>query len=220
MTSLPAELKSNPEYVKALNQFDSQNEVIRAYLEGKPAASIQELIAAASDEDRAKLWKAIGRPDSAAGYAIKMDLPKEIPSDGNLIEGFKTAAFEAGLNQAQAQSIVDYYNKQLVSTFNNQVRQYQRSMQEGERDLRSTWKDQFNENIAKTRRTAQEIFSPQTLKVLNQAGIANNPHFIQDVFNIAERTSEDTLITSETEPATKERTPGRFHYPSMESEAQ
>lgn len=216
MTALPADLKGNAQHVKALSGFDSQNDVVRAYLDGRPAVTVQELIAAASDEDKAKLWEAIGRPSSANGYSLKMDLPKDIPVEATMLEGFKQVVYDAGLNNAQAQSVVDFYNRTMVEAFNRQSRLVQRSVMEAERQLRTEWRDEYPTKIEKAKRAAQEVFSVNTMKKINSLGLGRDPDFLKDVAGISDRIFEDTLETTDTEPS-KDRTPGRFHYPSMES---
>lgn len=213
--SLPKDLKENAEYVKVLNQFDDQNGVIRAYLQGSGKTDINELVAAASDEDKAKYFKAIGRPDTPDGYALKMDLPESIPTDPAMIEGFKKVAHAAGLSPAQAQRIVDFYNKEIASAFERQTNQSRHTLEAGSKALRDDWRQAFEANIEIAKRFAKSTFSATTFNKLIESGLANDPDFVRDCFKAGERISEDTLLTSEAEPA-PERTPGRFNYPSME----
>jgi hypothetical protein len=218
MSALPKDLKDNPVTVKALSAFESQNDVIRAFLQGSGATNLQELIQAASEEDRAKYWKLRGRPESADKYALDFSaLPKDLAPNDTFAKAFRDKAFQLGLNQAEVTEFLGMYNQQSLGMFNQLRNSYVKAGREAETELRSQWHGEYEGNLEKAKRAALRFGGATLIKFLNESRLGDHPEMIRAWYNVGEATSEDSLASAQSTPAPA-RTPGQFQYPSMEGE--
>lgn len=73
----------------------------------------------ATDEDRAKFWNKLGRPEEAEKYefAVPDKMPENLPYDGDRATAFKGFAHSIGLSQSQAAELHDYFVADEVKRF-------------------------------------------------------------------------------------------------------
>ena len=113
-------------------------DALASYRELEKSVSSRVALPKADDaEGLKKLDRLLGCPETIEGYDIKT---AEV--DKPFIDGFKTAALDAGLRPEQVSKLYDWYtkhNEDLTTTFNKQVEQ-------DLDDLKTEWGAKYSEN--------------------------------------------------------------------------
>lgn len=110
--SLPDDLRANPLFESYATPQDLAKSF--AELSGRTIPTLSE---SPTNEELTGYFKAIGRPDSPDGYALKVpevqDDTLKQSMDDKFVKEFKEACFEAGLSPAQAQLQLNLWTKKL-----------------------------------------------------------------------------------------------------------
>jgi hypothetical protein len=103
----------------------------------------------ANKEEVDGFYKALGRPDSPDNYDIKLsdDIPPEL-IDQNLLNGFRQKAYETGMNSAQVQAALDFYNQRQMEELEAATKE-----REVNKDvLKKMWGADFNTRLESAKR--------------------------------------------------------------------
>lgn len=192
---LPEEAAKDP----AVTKYKTPDEFYKGYKNVQEIAGKKGVIVPdenASPEDREKFFNSIGRPESADEYKFNevKDLHQAIENPEEISKGLAATFHEAGLTNAQADSL----NNQFLSLLNESAKQQeakqQEAMQATEAELRKEWGDKFDANKAMVGKVAKTMLSEEEIASLGGAeGIGNNPVFNKLVYSLASQLSEDTL---------------------------
>ena len=137
------------------------------------------------------LYTKMGRPEKPEEYDVS--LTKGVPDPYNSVGEFKQIAHEAGLNKAQAQKLMDFYNKHVVGSERDyNVNQHNECMQQ----LKDKWGADYKSRLngAKLAIKQYEESNPQAYHNLVNGPAGNNPLFIQALSDLAQNMSESDII--------------------------
>lgn len=178
----------NPEWNKDVDEsmrermgkFKDVNGLAKSYIELEAKLG-EGFKVPESDEDKAKLWAKLGRPEDANSYDL----------EGEDEIGFKTQAFEAGLSQTQLTS--------LSTWFKGIVGRHEESLGEkskvSEVKLREAWGDKFKDNMALANRALSEVYSEDLVDRLEQGGFLDDQEFVSHLYRLGKRTADDSIGT-------------------------
>lgn len=84
----------------------------------------------ATPEERDAFLNKLGRPEAADKYELKApaNMPEGLPYDGEVATGFRAAAHAAGLSQAQAAALHDWYVGMASEAYNGQAQASQEAL--------------------------------------------------------------------------------------------
>ncbi len=146
----------------------------------------------ATEAEKAAFYQALGRPEAAEKYEINP--PKELPDgltfDPALVEGFKKTAFELGLNQKQAQALVEYQANLAAAQITAQEAAMHAAYDSTIAKLTSEYGDRLPSVVAQAEK-AIDTFGVRG--VLKQHNLLNRYEIIKAMAGIGERISEAKL---------------------------
>lgn len=147
-----------------------------------------------------EVYNKLGRPETPDKY--KLDYKsKVVPIDDNAIKAFSQIAHQSGLNQKQAQSILDFYKQNSEQSLKQAQIDTETAQVQAEQQLRQEWGKQYEENINKASSIAKANMNPAILDMQLKDGrrLGDHPDIIKGFAKIAGLLSEDKVITSESE---------------------
>ena len=152
----------------------------------------------ATDEQWNEVYNKLGRPESADKYTLELKTDVA-PVDENVIKGFAQNAHKLGLNNKQAQGILEFYKQTLEGSAKEMSVNMESAQAEATNTLRSEWGKSYDENLRKASSVAQTYLEPELLDTQLRDGsrLGDNPKIIKAFANIANLLSEDKIIGTE-----------------------
>ena len=148
------------------------------------------------DEAYAKL----GRPESPDKYALdaKSDV---VPFDETAIKSFAEQSHKLGLNNKQAQGILEFYKNNMEGTAQQSKIDTETAQAQAEQQLRQEWGRDFDGKVKQAGALAKANINPEVLDMQLQDGtrIGDHPEIIKGFAKIAGMMSEDKILGTESE---------------------
>ena len=148
------------------------------------------------DEAYAKL----GRPESPDKYNfdVKSDV---VPMDESAIKSFAEQSHKLGLNNKQAEGILDFYKNNMEGTAQQSKIDTETAQSNSEQELRSEWGRDFDAKVQQAGALAKANINPEVLDMTLSNGVrlGDHPEIIKGFAKIAGMMSEDKMVTTESE---------------------
>ena len=148
------------------------------------------------DEAYAKL----GRPESPDKYALdaKSDV---VPFDDTAIKSFAEQSHKLGLNNKQAQGILEFYKNNMEGMAKQAKVDTETAQAQSTQQLRQEWGREFDTNIKKAGALAKANMNPEILDMQLKDGmrLGDHPEIIKGFAKIAGMMSEDKIVSTESE---------------------
>ena len=147
-----------------------------------------------------EVYEKLGRPESADKYAL--DAKSETVSmDENAVKSFAEQSHKLGLNNKQAQGILEFYKNNMESNMQQATVNTETAQAQAEQTLRAEWGQDFDNQVAKAGALAKANMNPEILDLQMQDGtrIGDHPEIIKGFAKIAGMLSEDKLVSTESE---------------------
>jgi hypothetical protein len=160
----------------------------------------------ATDEQWNEIYNKLGRPESPDKY--KLELKTDVaPVDENTIKGFAQNAHKLGLNNKQAQGILEYYKQTLESSAKDMQITMESAQANAANELRKEWGKSYDENIQKAASIAKTYLGSDVLDTQLKDGsrLGDNIKVIKAFANIAGLLSEDKIVGAGNDNITKAR---------------
>jgi hypothetical protein len=160
-------------------------------LRGKTGKGIMPLTAESTPTERELYYKAIGRPDTPAGY--KIEIPKDLEGhyDPAVLEEAKGALHAAGLTQEQVAAVVALDAKRLKDGLAKREAQEKADHDAAEKALRVKWGAAYDARLHVANRMIEENVAAADKPMLLEA-IGNNPAVADFLATIGKKFMEDT----------------------------
>jgi hypothetical protein len=160
-----------------------------------------------SNEDHwNEVYDKLGRPQSPDKYKfeIKSDI---VPFEETSIKQFAENAHKLGLNNKQAQGILEFYKNNVEQSAKQSQIDIETSQAQSQQQLRQEWGRAYDEKLTKAKSIAQANFSKELLNTQLKDGtvLGDNPEIIKGFANIANLLSEDKIISTESESVNQGR---------------
>ena len=156
-----------------------------------------------TDDQWNEVYGKLGRPESADKY--KLEVNSEIAQiDEGSIKSFAENAHKLGLNNKQAQGILEYYKDSMEGTAQQSRIDTETAQANAEQELRKEWGRSFDENLKKAGSVAKANMDPEILDMQLKDGtrLGDHPAVIKGFANIANLMSEDKMIGTDEDSAT------------------
>ena len=153
-----------------------------------------------TDDQWNEVYGKLGRPESADKYQLEVQ-SETAPLDESAIKQFAENAHKLGLNNKQAQGILEYYKDSMEGSVQQARVDTETAQANAEQELRKEWGRSYDENIKKAGAIAKANMSEDILNMELKDGtrIGDHPSVIKGFASIANLMSEDKLVSTESE---------------------
>ena len=147
-----------------------------------------------------EVYNKLGRPESPDKYKleVKSDV---VPLDESAIKSFAENAHQLGLNNKQAQGILEFYKNSMEGSAQQNQVDMETAQAQAEQELRKEWGSNYESNIKKAGAVAKANMDANILDMQLKDGtrLGDHPAIIKGFANIANLMSEDKLVSTESE---------------------
>jgi len=147
-----------------------------------------------------EVYNKLGRPESPDKYKleVKSDV---VPIDEGAIKSFAENAHQLGLNNKQAQGILEFYKNSMEGSAQQNQVDMETAQANAEQELRKEWGRAYEDNIKKAGAVAKANMDANILDMQLKDGtrLGDHPAIIKGFANIANLMSEDKLVSTESE---------------------
>ena len=142
----------------------------------------------------------MGRPQSFDKYTLdtKSDV---VPLDEQAIKNFQEQSFKLGLNNQQANGILDFYKNNMEAADKQAKVDAETTQAQAQQLLRQEWGREYDTNINKAKSLANANLAPEVLELQLSDGsrLGDNVDVIKGFAKIANMLSEDKILSTESE---------------------
>jgi hypothetical protein len=197
--AISQEYRSNPN----IEKFTELDALAKSYINAVSMIGTDKIPLpgkTATDEQWNEVYNKLGRPESADKYTLEFKTDVA-PVDENVIKGFAQNAHKLGLNNKQAQGILEFYKSTLEGSAKEMSVNMESAQAEAANTLRSEWGKSYDENLRKASAVAQTYLEPELLDTQLRDGsrLGDNPKIIKAFSNIANLLSEDQIVGAESD---------------------
>ena len=197
--AIPEELRNDPN----ISKFTELEALAKSYVNATRMIG-QDKVAVPNNNSTEDQWNEVydklGRPESADKYQleVKSDV---VPLDESAIKQFAENAHQLGLNNKQAQGILEFYKNSMESSAQQSKIDNETAQANAEQELRKEWGSNYENNIKKAGSIAKANMNPEVLDMELKDGtrLGDHPAIIKGFANIANLMSEDKLVSTESE---------------------
>ena len=153
-----------------------------------------------TDDQWNEVYAKLGRPESADKY--KLDVKSEaVPIEDGAIKQFAETSHKLGLNNKQAQGILEYYKSIMEGSVQQSKIDTETAQAQAEQQLRQEWGKTFDENVKKAGSIAKANLGVDVLDMQLKDGtrLGDHPEVIKGFAKIADMMSEDKIVATESE---------------------
>ena len=153
-----------------------------------------------TDDQWNEVYGKLGRPESPDKYKLEVQ-SETAPLDDTAIKQFAENAHQLGLNNKQAQGILEFYKNSMEGSIQQARVDTETAQANAEQELRKEWGRSYDENIKKAGAIAKANMSEDILNMELKDGtrIGDHPSVIKGFASIANLMSEDKLVSTESE---------------------
>ena len=156
-----------------------------------------------TDDQWNEVYGKLGRPESADKYKLEVNSETAQIDEGS-IKSFAENAHKLGLNNKQAQGILEYYKDSMEGSAQQSKIDTETAQAQSEAELRKEWGRSFDENLKKAASVAKANMNEDVLNMQLKDGtrLGDHPSIIKGFANIANLMSEDKMIGTDEDSAT------------------
>ena len=153
-----------------------------------------------TDDQWNEVYDKLGRPESADKYSLNAK-SEVVPIDDNAIKQFAENAHQLGLNNKQAQGILEFYKNNMEGMAQQAKVDTETAQAQSTQELRQEWGREFDTNIKKAGALAKANMNPEILDMQLKDGmrLGDHPEIIKGFAKIAGMMSEDKIVSTESE---------------------
>ena len=147
-----------------------------------------------------EVYDKLGRPESADKYTLNAK-SEVVPIDEQAIKQFAENAHQLGLNNKQAQGILEFYKNNMEGMAKQAKVDTETAQAQSTQQLRQEWGREFDTNIKKAGALAKANMNPEILDMQLKDGmrLGDHPEIIKGFAKIAGMMSEDKIVSTESE---------------------
>ena len=147
-----------------------------------------------------EVYSKLGRPETADKYALNIE-SEAVAMDENAIKSFAEQSHKLGLNNKQAEGILDFYKNNMEGTAQQAKIDTETAQAQSEQQLRSEWGRDFDSKVQQAGAIAKANINPEVLDMplSNGMRLGDHPEVIKGFAKIASMMSEDKMVATESE---------------------
>jgi hypothetical protein len=198
-TSISEEFRNDPN----IEKFTEIDALAKSYINATRMIG-QDKVAVPNKNSTEDQWNEVysklGRPETADKYALNIE-SEAVAMDESAMKSFAEQSHKLGLNNTQAQGILEFYKNNMESNMQRATVDTETAQAQAETELRAEWGKEFDSNVSKASALAKANMNPEILDLQMQDGtrIGDHPEIIKGFAKIAGMLSEDKLVSTESE---------------------
>ena len=142
----------------------------------------------------------LGRPETPDQYNLKIE-SDVVKMDDSAIKSFAEQSHKLGLNNKQAEGILDFYKNNMEGIAQQSKIDTETAQAQSEQVLRQEWGRDFDAKVKQAGAIAKANINPEVLDMTlsNGTRLGDHPEIIKGFAKIAGMMSEDKMVTTESE---------------------
>ena len=195
---IPEEIRDH----KSLSTIEDVGSLAKGFVHAQSMIGADK-IALPGKSSTADDWNAVysklGRPEDPSGYQIDYTPPEGVQPDDGVVQWFMGVAHEAGLNNTQAQLIMDRYGGRLGELVGQDNAHTEQIQADTELELKREWGEAYEDQLGLANAALETFGELDFAETPMPDGtmLGDHPSFIRFLANIGsfihEKVSEDTL---------------------------
>ena len=197
--AIPEDLRNDPN----ISKFTELEALAKSYVNATRMIG-QDKVAVpnnnSTDDQWNEVYDKLGRPESPDKYKLEIK-SDAVPLDEGAIKSFAENAHQLGLNNKQAQGILEFYKNSMEGSVQQNQIDMETAQAQAEQELRKEWGGNYEANIKKAGAVAKANMDANILDMQLKDGtrLGDHPSIIKGFANIANLMSEDKLVSTESE---------------------
>ena len=191
---LPENLRQEP----SLRSFTNPADLAKSYVHAQRMIGADKVALpgnSATDDEWRAIYQKLGAPDDPQKYQFS-ESPQVL--DESAIGEFRNAAFEAGLNNRQAETVAKFMDTTLQGAQAKFEQQAEELRYGGEQELRKEWGQAFDQRVELAYKAAIDTLGSADLldeiKLADGRMLGDHPAIVKMFAKIAEQIGEDNLV--------------------------
>tara|TARA_Y100000361_G_scaffold122371_1_gene114587 strand:+ start:333 stop:1196 length:864 start_codon:yes stop_codon:yes gene_type:complete len=197
--SISEEFRKDP----SIEKFTEIDALAKSYINATRMIG-QDKIAIPTKNSTQDVWdeaySKLGRPESPDKYNLNVE-SDVIQMDENAIKNFAEQSHKLGLNNKQAEGILDFYKNNMEGNAQQAKIDTETAQAQSEQQLRQEWGRDFDAKVQQAGAIAKANIKPEVLDMTLSDGtrLGDHPEVIKGFAKIASMMSEDKIVSTESE---------------------
>ena len=197
--SISEEYRKDPN----IEKFTEADALAKSYINAVKMIG-QDKLAIPTNNSTEEAWNEVydklGRPESAEKYSLDAK-SKVVSLDENAVKQFAETSHKLGLNNKQAQGLLEFYKQNMEGTAQQAKIDTETAQAQAEQELRSEWGREFDVRVKQASSLAKANIKPEVLDMTlsNGTRLGDHPEIIKGFAKIAGMMSEDKIVSTESE---------------------
>jgi len=197
--SISEEFRKDPN----IEKFTEIDALAKSYINATKMIG-QDKLAIPTNNSTEEAWNEVydklGRPESAEKYSLDAK-SKVVSLDENAVKQFAETSHKLGLNNKQAQGLLEFYKQNMEGTAQQAKVDTETAQAQAEQELRSEWGREFDSKVKQASSLAKANIKPEILDMTlsNGTRLGDHPEIIKGFAKIAGMMSEDKIVSTESE---------------------
>ena len=197
--SISEEYRKDPN----IEKFTEADALAKSYINAVKMIG-QDKLAVPTNNSTEEAWNEVydklGRPESAEKYSLDAK-SKVVSLDDNAVKQFAETSHKLGLNNKQAQGLLEFYKTNMEGTAQQAKIDTETAQAQAEQQLRSEWGREFDTKVKQAGSLAKANIKPEVLDMTlsNGTRLGDHPEIIKGFAKIAGMMAEDKIVSTESE---------------------
>ena len=197
--SISEEYRKDPN----IEKFTEIDALAKSYINATKMIG-QDKVAVPTNNSTEEAWNEVydklGRPESAEKYSLDAK-SKVVSLDENAVKQFAETSHKLGLNNKQAQGLLEFYKQNMEGTAQQAKIDTETAQAQAEQELRSEWGREFDTKVKQAGSLAKANMKPEILDMTlsNGTRLGDHPEIIRGFAKIAGMMAEDKIVSTESE---------------------
>ena len=197
--SISEEFRKDPN----IEKFTEIDALAKSYINATKMIG-QDKVAVPTNNSTEEAWNEVydklGRPESAEKYSLDAK-SKVVSLDENAVKQFAETSHKLGLNNKQAQGLLEFYKTNMEGTAQQAKIDTETAQAQAEQELRSEWGREFDTKVKQAGSLAKANMKPEILDMTlsNGTRLGDHPEIIKGFAKIAGMMAEDKIVSTESE---------------------
>ena len=197
--SISEEFRKDPN----IEKFTEIDALAKSYINATKMIG-QDKVSVPTNNSTEEAWNEVydklGRPESAEKYSLDAK-SKVVSLDDNAVKQFAETSHKLGLNNKQAQGLLEFYKTNMEGTAQQAKIDTETAQAQAEQALRSEWGREFDTKVKQAGSLAKANIKPEVLDMTlsNGTRLGDHPEIIKGFAKIAGMMAEDKIVSTESE---------------------